>query len=1565
MKEFYEMGKCLSWLVLVLLLTSSWIACSRRQVITMKQHSSHGSYHSKAVWTSRNHRKADEPVSVSRQSWTQSQSQSSSPHQRLAETGPLLTSNTHGFSDRDSKVSVDAMGQQVRERGQKIFDSTFTKLDSINRSIDLLESKNLFPSDLVDIIHDVHGQKLSVRSRETVRLTELILERLEELGPACNAIELSQCLTGLAKLGIKCHDKMSRGLKRHDSVSKRSDVLPSFVEILPQRLMKMDDIMLANTLWAMGKIGLLWDSLPLKVQSAICNAIVAQAAEKFSAYATSNTIHGLSNMRANWYTLPQYVTETILALLEANLHELKELETSNCISGMGRLGVRWTDLPSRLHGLLGEAFCRNLKQLNAKGLAMSVHGLGRMQAKFANLPIAFRHSLLDSIKRISGVINAQEVANILHGLGKMAASLDAKNGAGSIPHKIRGVLLEALHREAWQMSAQGISNSIWGCMQMNCKWSDFSRPLQRNLLHAISREVLRMEEQEIANSLYALGSMSCRLDVHNNTLVALLQMLEEKVVYMPTIGLTMSLSGLGKMSLKWSSLSPSLSKRIESAVVKALENSNEANLGLILGALVDVEAHWDFLSPTVQTAIREGIARSFWKVTTSNDDSSRTPKVQVNASQIVLHLLTKDLDHHRPEVKRKYSPLDLLHAKEENEVEDLFRDVHLPHRVSTVQSISTSYLSEIPSSTAAALLLSLPQDQNIPSAASSTREQRSSYSRSPKPSSAPSSSALAGFRKLSEVKAGDAALGDHYIHPLSKLGVKWSDLDFSSKLVLKRSLESVLFSLSEQGVVNSINALANMGVEWTELSASLRSGALTALERVCADMGEQGVSVTFLALSKLRVDWSQDLPESLRAHLRQAIARQTTLSEHALSNLLYGLGKLGRPWDDLHPDVRHVLKAALVVGHVRNNCTSLGVTNSLYGLAHMQTNWQNLSSSVRLALMKDVQRTVGDATDSQFSSMLSSFSKLGVSWVSLPADLQLTLVDEVKKRLDRMSEFHLSNVLFALGGMGLNWVDLRKPLRDKVVDALLRLTSTEDLVGALAFPKPSVDSTPSHSSFPAFTFSRDLSIPSILGQGLRAQGLSMVLLGLSKMNVIWVLLPMTLQSSLLAIFLLQLPEMSSGQIAHSIYALGEMGLRWESISDTLRRRLLSSIARTVWVGNNIQDISVSLRALGIFGLRLQDADRSGVPFSRTLFRAIDVVLRQGNAAQISNILEGLALTETGWTMLPHRTRKSMVDCITKLFPHPQFSLENKRSTFASARRTEAVTDGDSYSGLIPYLSDAQALSSIMYSISLLTFDAPQVMLQTDMLRVHLSLLHHTSQLTATALTDAEKEKMLIYIHVLQTMIPDEATSFELSTRPFWLSIKTMEGDRPFSKLQHSVISAVKSALKVRDDELEVLDEYSAFDGAFPVDATVFEGTTPVAFVEVDGPHHYHNNGELRRKDLLKEALYRRKHPCASFTRVRYDQVDNLGSTYVGREVANFITISKHCCSIEDLEESECVHNAGCHTMQPSVDVGWSARQAQRELVNALDYANRNHKRHAHFTSPFIDFAFADSEEDNS
>lgn len=73
------------------------------------------------------------------------------------------------------------------------------------------------------------------------------------------------------------------------------------------------------------------------------------------------------------------------------------------------------------------------------------------------------------------------------------------------------------------------------------------------------------------------------------------------------------------------------------------------------------------------------------------------------------------------------------------------------------------------------------------------------------------------------------------------------------------------------------------------------------------------------------------MSEPLKGAIRNAITKQSNIGEHALSSLLYGLGKLSRKWTDLHPDVRLALKMAIVVCHINNKCTPQGVANSLYG----------------------------------------------------------------------------------------------------------------------------------------------------------------------------------------------------------------------------------------------------------------------------------------------------------------------------------------------------------------------------------------------------------------------------------------------------------------------------------------------------------------------------------------------------------------------------------------------------------------------------------------------------------
>ena len=167
-----------------------------------------------------------------------------------------------------------------------------------------------------------------------------------------------------------------------------------------------------------------------------------------------------------------------------------------------------------------------------------------------------------------------------------------------------------------------------------------------------------------------------------------------------------------------------------------------------------------------------------------------------------------------------------------------------------------------------------------------------------------------------------------------------------------------------------------------------------------------------------------------------------------------------------------------------------------------------------------------------------------------------------------------------------------------------------------------------------------------------------------------------------------------------------------------------------------------------------------------------------------------------------------------------------------------------------------------------------------------------------------------------------------------------------------MVEALTQALKVTQPTtgdpkevapgLQVVNEYSPFGGAVPVDATIFgPDGKPVCFLEVDGPHHYPRRARdgafvLRRKDEMKEALYKRVFRC-SFLRVRYDQVSVYGEAYIGKELANFINILRTRCGHDDTyydTHTEHDFHESCHSD------GIVRRRAHIELMAALRLPKR-------------------------
>lgn len=110
-----------------------------------------------------------------------------------------------------------------------------------------------------------------------------------------------------------------------------------------------------------------------------------------------------------------------------------------------------------------------------------------------------------------------------------------------------------------------------------------------------------------------------------------------------------------------------------------------------------------------------------------------------------------------------------------------------------------------------------------------------------------------------------------------------------------------------------------------------------------------------------------------------------------------------------------------------------------------------------------------------------------------------------------------------------------------------------------------------------------------------------------------------------------------------------------------------------------------------------------------------------------------------------------------------------------------------------------------------------------------------------------------------------------------------------SKMHAMTIQAMMHVLQGLSGQFECVNEFSGLLGVFPVDAAVYHDGNLVALVEVDGEFHYKLLGQqLRRKDRLKEFLYRCHYPNVPLYRMRSDQLQVIGYPTAGQALANWI-----------------------------------------------------------------------------
>lgn len=1365
------------------------------------------------------------------------------------------------------------------------------------------------------------------RSPDMLHVMDLALERLDQSRDFLDGKDVTTALVGIARLGLKM-----RIYPGH--------FLSSLAGSKGLRVMSSSEV--AICIWALGKVGTSWDSLPLALRKAISDAI-ARNGQRMVANDIANTIYGLSLLRTRWNILPPVVQDTLLFNLQRTIGSMNEIETSNCISGFGRLGCNWASLPPTLRSSFGEAFLRVSKDMGPQGLTMNIHGLGRMNAPFASLPDKIQQGLISKIKKLTDTANDQEIANLIYGLGKMSCALDPRREAVSgdqrlLPLKVKQCIFDAVTKQSWKMTPVGVSNSLWGLMLMKADWNQFPAETRNAFTRAIERQAPRMDEQQIANVVYSFGRLGCKwTSLPASTQRALISAVDIHASDdMVPAGATMTLLGLGRMELMWEQLTVKSQKAISESIQRVLSLCSTRSTSAIIHALSSMGARWGNIPTSLQTNIEEGISRSHWAL---NKGPSTSSDLMSDVGDMDADERTLEEGEEDGENKREWSMSKLIELEPTSAAAMLLLDAPTIKSAQrkVPQPVDAKNLASFDVMQRREMGLGVSSRKKQPAtgraedvAARKAGEAKTNQNRH----SVSTSHRISQIRAFEDFDRRESALQKsikdepHLIESLAKMDASFDSLGYSTRTSIINSLKIFLKSANEKGTVNVLAGLAGVGLGWADINADLRTIVEDAIVRVAPGMAEQGISMTVRSLAKMRVGLNQGhLQETTKAALRTAILRQARLGEHALSNLLYGLGKM-TTWKSLHPDIRHSLKQAVVVCHLTERYTPQGVANSLYGLSEMQAGWKDLSTSVRLALAKDAHKVLESTSANQLAEILRSFAKMGVNWrADLSADFQADILLRLESLLQAsvagevINEHHLSTILYALGTTGVGWNTLSPTLHKLIEDAVHKFTLAKDY------------SSPQESS------------PLV---GVGTQGLSMIVVGLSRMKADWSRMSPRLSGALKRGIRKLHSLMNASQLAALTSALAKLNFKWDSMKPALKRALLGSLIQQQLKDMSPQEVSMTMSGMGKVGIKW-DSDLTQVQRT-SLLDAATRSCRSAEAVEVAGMVFGFGMMDCKWDRLPKKFRDILVSHILRVAAARDGGeeMENEEETSFWLMSISGERN------LKTKRMCPQATANFMYALSLLVFDTKNPTdVYLELKQVHLALLEQVTRLGPSTFSEREKEQMQIYTHMLRTFVPTTMQQLvdKTSARCLLRADKALTRDAQ-SNLQRRVVQALSDALKVtcptavdpkdKSENLQVVDEFSPFGGAVPVDATIFKDGKPVAFVEVDGPHHYMSRDgslKLRRKDVMKESLYRRMFEGCSFVRIRYDQVSVYGEAYIGRELANFISIIRTRVGHHDPSYYDTHTEHDWHESRYSD--GIVARRAYNDLNSALLVPSRS------------------------
>jgi hypothetical protein len=640
-----------------------------------------------------------------------------------------------------------------------------------------------------------------------------------------------------------------------------------------------------------------------------------------------------------------------------------------------------------------------------------------------------------------------------------------------------------------------------------------------------------------------------------------------------------------------------------------------------------------------------------------------------------------------------------------------------------------------------------------------------------------------------------------------------------------------------------------MGVQWNYFSQDLQDKMPHQIVKLSSSMSPQQSTKVIWALGTLRAKYT-DLPQELFDALINNVANikrsKTGNSAISASQTLIGAAKLGVTFSSLSEPIRYIVLDQLL--RVCQSSNDKGVTNSFWAMGTMSipTN-KAIPLHVRSVMMESATRASTSCTAWAICNIVWGLAKMKFDWSDLTTDLQNAIINNIYRLKNDMNGVDICILLWSLGAMNTP-LDLKIDNVNTFREALL------------------------------FIFHENLDY-------IEAEELSKAIWGLSCCSVTWEMLPSHIHWKLNVALRRVGGNMSPQGVANCAYGFAILAFDYSQPSDAafrgMHETLLNIMIKTHREKLGIED--------GMFAYRK--------------------VREEANRRRISS--EGVGVASlSGGEKAPEYFDEESGAVMREMTSDMDIDLDNMPVYVQDIDTDKILTLSDKE---IMGMSDQQRQQTQEYEqIRIFAQYLKTMKFVTDLRRIPAELLagsnvrarsnDKASRLQRRVIRGLQRGLDLHMAEQEELHNPTSSTSSISSFSDAGESndvinamsdpLQTLDrlGSTPITSMKFPFMGELSDKLK-KNNQYSISLESSSFEGVFPVDAAIMRDGEVLALIEVNGPTHYREDGRLKRKDQLKETLYKKRHPDSTFHRIRYDDENKIGSDAIGEELAALILTS--------------------------------------------------------------------------